>query len=53
MARLNGFNSTALTAEFKNDVRKILSMHDVGEYYEDPEEVLRNRVYGAAELDSE
>lgn len=53
MARLNGFNSTALTLEFKNDVRHLLSRSDPGEYYEDPEDVLRDQVFHAADLDSE
>lgn len=53
MLRLNGFNSTALTLEFKNDVRNILSKPDFGEYYDDPDEIQRSQVFRAADLDSE
>ncbi len=53
MLRLNGFNSTALTLEFKNDVRNLLSKPDLGEYYDSPDGVRRNQIFKAAELDSE
>lgn len=53
MLRLNGFNSTALTLEFKNDVRTILSKSDLGEYYDSPDDVRRSQIFKAAEFDSE